>query len=161
MVLLYFLQHRCGTANITVCFSAPASALITLTQYGFITTGLACLAQALLGHRRAIMEGPTGLWWNTILTVTVGEAARGRRSTTSPPAGCRHIFLGGAHHHYWRKRHWPSPGEAVQPNGNGLFHAAAGRAADYHLLKACLGCPLVRRRLIRVFSWRHFARRCR
>ena len=58
-------------------FQLPASALITLTQYGFITTGLACLAQALLGHRRAIMEGPTGLWWSTILTVTVGEAARG------------------------------------------------------------------------------------
>lgn len=57
-------------------FQLPASALITLTQYGFITTGLACLAQALLGHRRAIMEGPTGLWWSTILTVTVGEAAR-------------------------------------------------------------------------------------
>ncbi|MBZ7672883.1 uracil/xanthine transporter [Klebsiella grimontii] len=58
-------------------FQLPASALITLTQYGFITTGLACLAQALLGHRRAIMEGPTGLWWSTILTVAVGEAARG------------------------------------------------------------------------------------
>jgi hypothetical protein len=85
MVLLYFLQHRCGTANITsiiarrcpsnacarqanpvvinpywvsvinalAAFQLPASALITLTQYGFITTGLACLAQALLGHRRA------------------------------------------------------------------------------------------------------------
>lgn len=114
-------------------FQLPASALITLTQYGFITTGLACLAQALLGHRRAIMEGPTGLWWSTILTVTVGEAARGRRSTASPPAWLSAYFLGGAHHHYWRKWHWPSPGEAVQPNGNGLFHAAAGRAADYHL----------------------------
>lgn len=58
-------------------FQLPASALITLTQYGFLSTGLACLAQALCGHRRAIMEGPTGLWWSTILTVTVGEAARG------------------------------------------------------------------------------------
>ncbi len=107
-------------------FQLPASALITLTQYGFITTGLACLAQALLGHRRAIMEGPTGLWWSTILTVTVGEAARGRRSTASPPARLSAYFLGGAHHHYWRKWHWPSPGEAVQPNGNGLFMLLLG-----------------------------------
>lgn len=58
-------------------FQLPASSLITLTQYGFITTGLACLAQTILGHQRAIMEGPAGLWWSTILTVTIGEAARG------------------------------------------------------------------------------------
>jgi hypothetical protein len=59
MVLLYFLQHRCGTANITVCFSAPCQRADYAYPVRFITTGLACLAQA-LGHRRAIMEGPTG-----------------------------------------------------------------------------------------------------
>lgn len=48
-----------------------------LTQFAFLTTALACLAQAFCGHRRAIMEGPTGLWWGAILTITLGEASRG------------------------------------------------------------------------------------
>ncbi|VEB62364.1 purine permease ybbY [Salmonella enterica subsp. enterica] len=38
---------------------------------------MACLVQAFCGHRRAIMEGPTGLWWGAILTITLGEASRG------------------------------------------------------------------------------------
>lgn len=58
-------------------FQLPADALLTLTQYAFISTGIACLVQAAFGHRRAILEGPTGLWWGTILTVTVAESARG------------------------------------------------------------------------------------
>ncbi len=48
-----------------------------LTQYAFLTTALACSVQAFCGHRRAIMEGPTGLWWGAILTITLGEASRG------------------------------------------------------------------------------------
>lgn len=58
-------------------FQLPEQALFTLMQYAFFSTGLACLVQALFGHRRAIMEGPGGLWWGTILTVTLAEAARG------------------------------------------------------------------------------------
>lgn len=58
-------------------FHLPADNLLMLTQYAFLTTALACLVQAFCGHRRAIMEGPTGLWWGAILTITLGEASRG------------------------------------------------------------------------------------
>ena len=58
-------------------FQLPQSSLLTLTQYAFLATALACFAQAFCGHRRAIMEGPGGLWWGTILTITLGEASRG------------------------------------------------------------------------------------
>ena len=44
-------------------FQLPQSSLLTLTQYAFLATALACFAQAFCGHRRAIMEGPGGLWW--------------------------------------------------------------------------------------------------
>ena len=54
-------------------FQLPQSSLLTLTQYAFLATALACFAQAFCGHRRAIMEGPGGLWWGTILTITLGE----------------------------------------------------------------------------------------
>ena len=39
-------------------FQLPQSSLLTLTQYAFLATALACFAQAFCGHRRAIMEGP-------------------------------------------------------------------------------------------------------
>ena len=58
-------------------FQLPQSSLLTLTQYAFLATALACFAQAFCGHRRAIMEGPGCLWWGTILTITLGEASRG------------------------------------------------------------------------------------
>ncbi len=58
-------------------FQLPQSSLLTLTQYAFLATALACFAQAFCGHRRAIMEGPGGLWWGTILTITLGEVSRG------------------------------------------------------------------------------------
>ncbi|SPX11496.1 putative permease [Escherichia coli] len=77
MVFLYFLQHGCGSSYATFCFQLPQSSLLTLTQYAFLATALACFAQAFCGHRRAIMEGPGGLWWGTILTITLGEASRG------------------------------------------------------------------------------------
>ncbi|HAW8328111.1 TPA: uracil/xanthine transporter [Escherichia coli] len=46
-------------------------------ENALICDALACFAQAFCGHRRAIMEGPGGLWWGTILTITLGEASRG------------------------------------------------------------------------------------
>ncbi|WP_194206084.1 uracil/xanthine transporter [Superficieibacter sp. 1612_C1] len=77
----WFFFIFCNTVvvppTLVSAFQLPAAALFTLTQYAFMTTGIACLAQAFFGHRRAIMEGPTGLWWGTILTVTLAEAARG------------------------------------------------------------------------------------
>ncbi|WP_159567671.1 uracil/xanthine transporter [Budvicia diplopodorum] len=58
-------------------FHLSDSTTLCLMQYSFIVTGLACISQAAFGHRRAIMEGPTGLWWGTLLTVTLAESAQG------------------------------------------------------------------------------------
>ncbi|EPL6453519.1 MULTISPECIES: uracil/xanthine transporter [Providencia] len=49
----------------------------TITQYAFLATSLACLIQAIFGHKRSIMEGPAGLWWGTILSVAFAESAQG------------------------------------------------------------------------------------
>ena len=74
-------------------FQLPPEALFTLTQYAFIATGLACLAQVYLGHGRAIMEGPTGLWWGTILTVTLAESAQGTPLNSIASSLMTGIFL--------------------------------------------------------------------
>nr|WP_281166633.1 uracil/xanthine transporter [Salinicoccus carnicancri] len=42
-----------------------------------MVTGMACIAQALMGHKRAIMEGQSGLWWGVILMLTTTAAAQG------------------------------------------------------------------------------------
>lgn len=36
-------------------------------QRAFIYTGIACLLQALAGHKLSLMEGQSGLWWGVIL----------------------------------------------------------------------------------------------
>lgn len=58
-------------------FQLSPSVTFCITQYTFLATAVACLFQVLVGHRRSIMEGPTGLWWVTILTLTLAESANG------------------------------------------------------------------------------------
>lgn len=77
----WFFFIFCNTVvvppTLVSAFHLPENSLLMLTQYAFLTTAVACLLQVLFGHRRAIMEGPTGLWWGTILTITLAEASRG------------------------------------------------------------------------------------
>ncbi len=72
-----FFAIRLWFSTLLSAFQLPQSSLLTLTQFAFLATALACFAQAFCGHRRAIMEGPGGLWCGTILTITLGEASRG------------------------------------------------------------------------------------
>lgn len=58
-------------------YSLPAGSYIALMQNYLIVTAVACLVQVLFGHRRALMEGPAGLWWGTLLSVTAAEASAG------------------------------------------------------------------------------------
>lgn len=67
----------------------------TITQYSFLLTALACLLQAFLGHKRSVMEGPTGLWWATILTVTLSESMQGTALSTIGWSLAIGIFLSG------------------------------------------------------------------
>lgn len=79
--LQWFFFIFCNTVvippTLQSAFNLSPGVTFCITQYTFISTALACLAQVFLGHRRAIMEGPTGLWWVTILTLTLAEAANG------------------------------------------------------------------------------------
>lgn len=58
-------------------FHLSADQTYLLSQYSFLGAACACLAQICFGHKRAIMEGPGGLWWATILSVTYAESANG------------------------------------------------------------------------------------
>lgn len=47
-----------------------------LEQRTLIATGLLSLAQSLWGHRRSIVEGPSGLWWSVFLALGLASARR-------------------------------------------------------------------------------------
>lgn len=76
-------------------FHLSAQTTFTITQYSFLLTALACLLQAFLGHKRSVMEGPTGLWWATILTVTLSESVQGTPLNTIGWSLAVGIFLSG------------------------------------------------------------------
>lgn len=43
--------------------------IVSAIQRSFIVTGAACILQGLFGHRYALMEGQSGLWWGVILSL--------------------------------------------------------------------------------------------
>ncbi|WP_409345560.1 uracil/xanthine transporter [Paenibacillus sp. MBLB4367] len=46
-------------------------------QRSFVFTGIACALQALIGHRYAVMEGQSGLWWGVTLSLCTSSASLG------------------------------------------------------------------------------------
>ncbi|WP_269432600.1 uracil/xanthine transporter [Bacillus sp. FJAT-18017] len=76
---LFFIFTNIVVIPITVgaAFELEPSKIVSLLQLSFILTGLACIVQAIFGHKRAIMEGQSGLWWGIILSLCTTAAAQG------------------------------------------------------------------------------------
>lgn len=76
---LFFIFTNIVVIPITVgaAFDLPSDKVITILNLSFIVTGIACMVQALIGHRRAILEGQSGLWWGVILTLIATASAQG------------------------------------------------------------------------------------
>ncbi len=56
---------------------SPAVVTASLER-AFIYTGIACILQALVGHRLPLMEGPAGLWWGVILSLAASAQSSGQ-----------------------------------------------------------------------------------
>lgn len=76
---LFFIFTNIVVIPITVgaAFNLTQETIVSMLQASFIITGLACIVQAFFGHRRAIMEGQSGLWWGVILTLVNTAVAQG------------------------------------------------------------------------------------
>ncbi len=85
---LFFIFTNIVVIPITVgaAFELSTGTIVNMLQLSFIVTGLACIIQAFLGHKRAIMEGQSGLWWGVILTLV-------RRLLRK---GCLYLYWGAA-----------------------------------------------------------------
>ena len=79
MQWLFFIFTNIVIIPITVgaAFELSPNTIVNMLHLSFIVTGLACIVQALFGHKRAIMEGHSGLWWGVILTLCSSAAAQG------------------------------------------------------------------------------------
>lgn len=75
----FFIFANIVVIPITVgeAFQLTQEKIIFLLQLSFVVTGLACMAQAIIGHRRPILEGQSGLWWGLILTLVATTSAQG------------------------------------------------------------------------------------
>jgi len=75
----FFIFANIVVIPITVgeAFGLSQSEIVPILQLSFIVTGLACLAQALFGHKRPILEGQSGLWWGIFLTLVATTSAQG------------------------------------------------------------------------------------
>lgn len=76
---LFFIFTNIVVIPITVgaAFELPQEKTAGLLQLSFVITGIACIVQGLFGHKRAIMEGNSGLWWGVILTLCSTAVAQG------------------------------------------------------------------------------------
>lgn len=55
----------------------PQAEIVASIQRSFIFTGFACILQAVFGHRLALMEGQSGLWWGVILSLGAAASTLG------------------------------------------------------------------------------------
>ncbi|MBS4210001.1 uracil/xanthine transporter [Bacillus sp. FJAT-50079] len=76
---LFFIFTNTVVIPITVgaAFQLSQGQIVVLIQLSFFVTGLACIIQTVLGHKRAVMEGQSGLWWGVILSLCYSASAQG------------------------------------------------------------------------------------
>lgn len=76
---LFFIFANIVVIPITIgaAFDLSDNQIASLLHLSFIVTGLACVLQGLLGHRRAILEGQSGLWWGVILILVSTASSQG------------------------------------------------------------------------------------
>ncbi|WP_180316696.1 uracil/xanthine transporter [Shouchella shacheensis] len=94
---LFFMFTNTVVIPITIgaAFTLPQADIVTLMQYSFIVTGIACIIQAAFGHKRALMEGQSGLWWGVILSLAAIAPAQGISLTTVGGSLAVGIILSG------------------------------------------------------------------
>lgn len=77
---LFFMFANTVVIPISVghAFGQAPAVLTASLERSFMYTGLACLLQAIVGHRLPLMEGPSGLWWGVILSLAATAQALGQ-----------------------------------------------------------------------------------
>lgn len=74
---LFFMFANTVVIPISVghAFELSGQDIASAMQQSFVWTGIACILQALVGHKYAIMEGQQGMWWGFILSLTASASS--------------------------------------------------------------------------------------
>jgi xanthine/uracil permease len=74
---LFFMFANTVVIPISIgdAFQLEQAEIISALQRSFIITGIACILQGLVGHRYALMEGQSGLWWGVILSLAASASS--------------------------------------------------------------------------------------
>lgn len=81
---LFFMFANTVVIPISVgsAFQLESIEIVSAIQRSFIFTGVACMLQGLIGHRLALMEGQSGLWWGVILSLAATASTMNLELTT-------------------------------------------------------------------------------
>ncbi|WP_255485810.1 uracil/xanthine transporter [Sporosarcina sp. BP05] len=81
---LFFMFANTVVIPISIgsAFQLESIEIVSAIQRSFIFTGIACLSQGLIGHRLALMEGQSGLWWGVILSLAATASTMNLELTT-------------------------------------------------------------------------------
>lgn len=81
---LFFMFANTVVIPISIggAFQLESIEIVSAIQRSFIFTGVACLLQGLIGHRLALMEGQSGLWWGVILSLAATASTMNLELTT-------------------------------------------------------------------------------
>lgn len=63
--------------SIGEALALPQAEVVSAIQRSFIFTGISCILQGYFGHRLALMEGQSGLWWGVILSLGASASTLG------------------------------------------------------------------------------------
>lgn len=76
---LFFMFANTVVIPISIggAFQLEQIEVVSAIQRSFIFTGIACVVQGFFGHRLALMEGQSGLWWGVILSLAGTASAMG------------------------------------------------------------------------------------
>ncbi|OLO27918.1 uracil/xanthine transporter [Alkalihalophilus pseudofirmus] len=81
---LFFMFANTVVIPISIggAFGLEQAEIVSAIQRSFIFTGIACILQGLIGHRYALMEGQSGVWWGVILSLTATASTLNMELTT-------------------------------------------------------------------------------
>ncbi|MBT2727763.1 uracil/xanthine transporter [Bacillus sp. ISL-75] len=95
---LFFMFANTVVIPLTIgdAFDLSAVEVASALQRSFIYTGIACILQAVFGHKYPLMEGQSGLWWGAILSLCASASSAGISLTELGGGLALGIIISGA-----------------------------------------------------------------
>ena len=139
---LFFMFANTVVIPISVgsAFQLESIEIVSAIQRSFIFTGAACLLQGLIGHRLALMEGQSGLWWGVILSLAATASTMNLELTTIGGSIAVGVIISGILVAVFGiLGYGGSVKKVVYTYRNVCFSSVTSQSAHYYFLKGMIG----------------------